>query len=65
MLLPDSYSKSQTRPQISHLRQTASTRNKQIKRATKFPDKENNQYFTLKDCSKPETQNMTVVGGGG
>lgn len=63
MLLPDPFSKHETRP-ISHQRQTASTRNKQIKRATKYPHKENSQYFTIRDCSKPETRNMPIGGGG-
>lgn len=51
MLLPDSTSKKPpTRSsQPSHLRPTTSTHNKQVKRVSKYPEKENNQYFTIQD----------------
>jgi hypothetical protein len=32
---------------LHHLRPTASSHNKQIRRICKFPEKENNLYFTL------------------
>ena len=37
----------------SHLRPTTSSHNKQIRRISKFPEKENNLYFTLGGQTTP------------